>query len=767
MLKEKFKHYNELLFHTSFKILLWKLYRKFSEMAGDILRSSKLIKKNYLLTDKDFFRLLGIKGDPGFCIDLLKEKIDKNLFLNSIIQYADKGFIISKLSAAEKNKIIKTADEVCKHKFDLLGSGTVKISYSLKPKSVFKSRYNMNISSKEIRELKEKIAGKAGSFFKGSEADGPVYRDFDYEPIDWHVDFRSGYRWDKNTWYGKFKYGGDVGVEVKNPWELSRFHHFTILGQAYWITGNEKYSLEFLFQTVDWITSNLPYFGINWRSILDVALRVSNWIVGLSFFKRSKYINKNFLLFLLKSIYIHGEHIADNLEYHSITSNHYISNISGLFFIGEVLGDFAIGKRWSSFAVSELKKEIDKQIYNDGVDFESSTCYHRFILELLFYPVLFGVKKSKDFNKKNYTETAKSIFGEDFISKLFKMFEFVLFILKPDGRLPQIGDNDNGQLFNFGKRGVLDMRYLLTYGAVFFKEKRFKVEEYGFTREALWIFGKNGQKVWDKTEYNHLSDIKSSSFSCAGLYVMRKNSDYLVACCSQNGQNGNGGHAHNDKLGFELSIDKRDIIVDPGSYLYTSLPEWRNKFRSTSFHNTVMIDSQEQNRFKPGNLFSLKNDSKVVVNKWEATKDYDFLEAEHNGYCRFDNSVTHRRQFIFNKIKKFWIIRDILSGEGKHKLDLFFQLGPKVMFKIDKRNLTFSIYFNSRTLKIIPLFDRSAGLSVEEGWYSGGYGIKTKSKVIKYSTTGMLPTEFLFALSSGDSVFEKKEISKIFSKFNI
>ncbi|MBA7509012.1 hypothetical protein ES705_00949 [subsurface metagenome] len=767
MLKEKFKHYKKVISSTSFKVLVWRLYRKILEVSGDALRNSKIIRKSYFLSDKNFFKLLQIKGNSNACIDLLKEKINKNLFLNSIIKDVDKKFIISKLPKREKNKIIDLADEICEHKFDLLGSGKVKISYSLKPKGTEGHIYNMNISCHEIEELKEKISNKINSFFKELETNDPIYQNFDYEPIDWHVDFSSGYRWDENTWYKKLKYGCHAGVEVKKPWELSRFHHLIILGQAYLITKNEKYSLEYLFQITDWTTSGPPYFGINWRSILDVALRVSNWVVSFSFFKESKFINKRFLLFLLKNMYIHGRHIVDNLEYYSITSNHYLSDISGLFFVGEIFNDFTVGKKWSSFAISELKKEIDKQVYDDGVDFESSTCYHRFVLELLFYPVLFNIKKSKDFNGSNYMEIGKNIFGENFINKIFKMFEFVLSALKPNGKLPQIGDNDNGQFFIFSKGEVLDMRYLLTFSTIFFRGKRFKIKEYGFSKEALWIFGKKGYEVWNQIEYNYLSNIGSISFTYAGLYIMRRNGNYLIASCSQNGQNGNGGHAHNDKLGFELFVGDRDVIVDPGSYFYTALPEWRNKFRSTSFHNTIMVDNKEQNRFKSDNLFSLENDSKVSVSKWKTTPDYDYLEAEHNGYNRFYNSVTHKRQFVFNKRENHWLIKDVLTGEGKHKFDLFFQLGPGIAYKIDKRTSAVEIYTGDKCLKIIPLFKKTLSLSVEEGWYSSGYGVKTKSKVLKYSKTSVLPVEFLFLLGLNNFIYQEKKINEIFSGFNI
>ena len=50
------------------------------------------------------------------------------------------------------------------------------------------------------------------------------------------------------------------------------------------------------------------------------------------------------------------------------------------------------------------------------------------------------------------------------------------------------------------------------------------------------------------------------------------------------GQDGNGGHAHNDQLALELCIDGVDLIADPGSYVYTPLPDVRNAYRSSLAH---------------------------------------------------------------------------------------------------------------------------------------------------------------------------------------
>ncbi|MBA7653058.1 hypothetical protein ES703_60899 [subsurface metagenome] len=632
----------------------------------------------------------------------------------------------------------------------------------------------MNISNdEELKNVKEKIKSKV-SFLTNScdnKSNLNYASNIDYEPIDWHIDFKSGYKWDKKTWYKRMKYGHTPGVDIKVPWELSRFQHLIVLGQAYVITGDERYSLEYIYQITDWIENNPPQFGVNWRGTMDVAIRAANWILSLSFFKDSELITNEFLFYFIKNIYVHGKHIINNLEYGSITSNHYLSDISGLLFIGELFYEFDVGKKWKNFAIKELKKEMQKQVYEDGVDFEASTCYHRLVLELFFYSTIFTIKDSSGFKGDNFIEVGENIFGKEYIAKLYKMFGFVLYALKPNVRMPQIGDNDSGRFFIFGNREILDMGYLLTLGAVFFKEPKFKVEEFGFCKEASWAFGEYGYKVWQGLEKNCLENIGSKAFADTGWYIMRNNKDYMIVSCGPNGQSGNGGHAHNDKLSFELSVGGKDILVDPGTYIYTPIPYWRNKFRSTLFHNTVVVDGVEQNRFNDKSLFFLENDAKCKINLWKTTERYDFLDAEHYGYKRLKNSVIHRRQIYYDKNKDYWIVRDLLTGKGEHKFDWCFHIAKNVIFDIDENSLAVTINCGINDdknirLKLIPLDAGGFKFFKFDSWLSYGYGEKVSSIMLGYSKTTDIPMDFLFIITTKKFNYSKDDVLNLLESYS-
>ncbi len=61
-----------------------------------------------------------------------------------------------------------------------------------------------------------------------------------YIPIDWRLDFKSGYYWDSQLHYSKVSYGKHIGVDVKVPWELSRMQHLVQYVWAYLLAKQGK-----------------------------------------------------------------------------------------------------------------------------------------------------------------------------------------------------------------------------------------------------------------------------------------------------------------------------------------------------------------------------------------------------------------------------------------------------------------------------------------------------------------------------------------------
>jgi uncharacterized heparinase superfamily protein len=330
------------------------------------------------------------------------------------------------------------------------------------------------------------------------------------------------------------------------------------------------------------------------------------------------------------------------------------------------------------------------------------------------------------------------------------MCDFVLHYTKPDGRAPQIGDNDNGRLCmlsGYGTNRVNDHRHVLALAAQLFDRNDF-ASAAGPQEDALWLLGRVG-----RAGCNH-EVPGSKGFPDGGFYVMRKNDDYLLLVAGRVGACGRGTHKHNDVFSFELCHQGAAFVVDPGCPAYTGDPELRNQFRSTAYHNTVCIDGEELNRFIPGDLFSLREDARPLVKKWETTNDHDFFVGQHSGYVRLAVSLIHERTVRFDKRKTSWVIRDTFKKGGTssvgqrssvHLFEWNFHLHPNVEVTLDHPG-AIRLCHGEVTLDLEVRADRGLERCIRESLYSPAYGqvVQTTHLRFQYRGEALPDVVFLF-----------------------
>jgi hypothetical protein len=545
------------------------------------------------------------------------------------------------------------------------------------------------------------------------------------EHIDWHCDPVSGYRWPKNFAFGcNPVHSSPDGSDVKWPWELSRMQHLPTLGKAYRLTQNERYAREIVDQVTHWLDDNPCAFGVNWTCAMDVAIRIMNMIWGYRFIEDAGVVSEAFKGRLLVAMVQHAQFILFHLEY-SIrddgslaNGNHYLANVVGLLHLGLLCPNVPLAQIWRRVGLRALVEEMDRQVHPDGSDFESSVSYHRLVLELFISGALLC-------RIHHITLPAR------FWQRLEKMFDFVLGVTRPDGTVPQVGDADDGRLYilsNYGHWDRTDLRYLLSIGAVLFHRRDMKACTGGFAEDAFWLLGPDGLADFEALE-DGATAMGTQAFPDAGLYVMRSGDRYLLACCGQVGTAGLGNHKHNDLLSFELYAGDKAFIVDPGSYVYTRHPEWRNRFRSTLSHNTVVIDTHEQNRFQDARLFAMAEDAAVIVHAWSSTPEMDWLDVEHTGYGRLAPPVRHRRIFRFDKGPGRWDIIDILIGAGDHTADWYLHFDHRIALEPVGEGI-FRTCCSGTDLVIAMSADIPLDFKVEDGWVSRRYGCKLAAKVL-------------------------------------
>ena len=466
------------------------------------------------------------------------------------------------------------------------------------------------------------------------------------EPLRWNVDEKSGYEWPIGKYYMELKGMRGDGRDIKYPWELSRGHHLLWLGESYLITRDEKYAEKAVSLLDDWIEKNLLMYTVNWTCSMDVAIRAVNWMYALNMISGSDSFTESFAHKVSASLYQHGFFIRHNLEKTvPWSNNHYTSDLVGLLYLGALFNNTKRGRSWFKFAQKEFYSETRKQILPSGVHYEKSISYHRLMVELTSYPI-------------SMLKRIGEAIPDDILSTTQKMYDYVGAYLKPDGLAPLLADNDDGRFLPFTYGEFRDHRYLLDAGGI-----------------DQVLINSGIEPMFKLCSYE-----TGALYEDAGIAIIKEEDTFLLVNNSgysrnlEPGQKRIGTHTHNDQLSFEFSIGEEDIIIDPGTYLYTSSIKDRNEFRSTRKHNTVMVDDEEQNNLSETNAFvvGINNaNRKLLVDGCTCKGSYETLSGK----------LIHERQFMVNTGQL--VIEDNLVKEGDgHSGKIYYHLDEHVMPQI-------------------------------------------------------------------------------------
>ena len=273
------------------------------------------------------------------------------------------------------------------------------------------------------------------------------------------------------------------------------------------------------------------------------------------------------------------------------------------------------------------------------------------------------------------------------------MLEFILTGTNPDGTFPIIGDCDNGRLHRLKvweneDQEWNDFRYLLAAGAILFQRTDFAQVSGDQLDEAVWFFGKKAltfSEVQGNIGYLPIQ-LPSKIYPEGGLCILRHKDLQIVIDAGRNGQNGNGGHAHNDLLSFELFADNHPWIIDPGTFVYTADYDARQRFRSTAFHNVLQVDGAEQIPQIASQPFYLPTDPAVRVIEWLPGASFDRFTAEHDAYLRLPIPAIHRREFVLDKPGRVLVIHDSLISTSPHILRSWLHFHPQITLEPSKAN---------------------------------------------------------------------------------
>ncbi|MFK7809334.1 MAG: heparinase II/III family protein [Saprospiraceae bacterium] len=295
-----------------------------------------------------------------------------------------------------------------------------------------------------------------------------------------------------------------------------------------------------------------------------------------------------------ESLYEQLQRLSLRPEYH-LLGNHLLENGFSLLFGGVYFND----ENLFAQANKILTIQLQEQILADGSHFELSPMYH----QIMLYRVLDAINLLSQNSSEAYKELLL-LFNE----KAEIMLGWLQQMMLKSGDLPNLNDSISGV--------APEPQALLEYAS------RLGI------RPKQKILKDCGYRKFETTYYELFADVGSIG------------PDYIP------------GHAHSDTFSFVLHLHQSPFIVDTGISTYEK-NQRRTLERSTSSHNTVMINNQEQSDVWGG--FRVGRRAKVTKLEESSEK----LMAIHNGYNHL--GATHQRSFIVRKDSL--VITDTITKE--------------------------------------------------------------------------------------------------------
>lgn len=572
-----------------------------------------------------------------------------------------------------------------------------------------------------LPEAARELVERAEKFCR-HEFDLLGYEGLDYgREIDWHLDAVHGKRAPLLPWfqvpYLDFERVGDAKI----TWELNRHQHLVVLAIAYRLTGDARYLAALVDQWRHWREANPYPLGINWASSLEVAFRSLSWLWASHLLAGCAAVPAGFFSEVNRALRLNARHIESYLSTYFSPNTHLLGEGVALFFIGTLCPGGSEARRWQERGWRIVLREARRQVRPDGMHFEQSLYYHVYALDFFLHARILAAHNGIGF-------------PADFDRTILKMLE-ALFALHAAGPLPRLGDDDGGRVFDPRRNRTGHLLDPLWTGAALFERPDFKTRHCTMHPEMIWLLGPERVKRFGELTARQ-AIANSFALKSSGLYVMaagQRDSQRLIIDAGPHG-GGRGGHGHADALSVQLSAGGRELLIDPGTFVYAGDPGVRDHFRETAAHNTANVDAMSQSQ--PAGPFLWRNQAEAKAEEWFTGRSFDLFIGSHSGFERLPDAVIHRRSVFFLK-PETWLIHDEFQGSGEHLLDLSWHFAPGHLNRIPG-GARFEGAKDS-LLSLTHAAEQEWSPEIVAGWHSPVYGQREPSPVFRLSTTAQLP----------------------------
>ena len=502
-----------------------------------------------------------------------------------------------------------------------------------------------------------------------------------------------------------YNYGTDINWEywpVKDNelrWQLHRHKWFTPMGKAYRISGDEKYAKEWVHQYMDWVQKNPlvnmkqdefelvsagevkedadnVYFA--WRQ-LEVSNRLQDQTCQFLLFCSASAFTPEFLTEFIVNYHRHGAHLLKN---YSAEGNHLLFEAQRMVYAGVFFPELKDAAIWRESGINILNREIKKQVYNDGGQYELDPHYH-----LAAINIFCKALRMADCNG------FRNEFPSEYLDTVKNMIAFYANICFPDYTNPCFSDAKLGdyqaELANYRDWLALfpDCDWIRYYATEGREGAPFPYLSHGALTSGFFTF-RNGWK---------------------------QDATVMVVKAGPKGE----WHCPPDNGTFELWFNGKNLFPDSGSYVYAGegeVMEQRNWHRQTCVHNTVTLNNKNLDQ------------TESVTKLWQPEGNVQILVTENPSY----KNLKHRRSVFFVD-NSYFVIVDEMVGSQKGSINLHYQM-PKGEIANSREDMTFVTQFEEGSnMKLQCFGPEGMTMKKEPGWCSTAYRKRYKRMNVSFN----------------------------------
>ena len=455
---------------------------------------------------------------------------------------------------------------------------------------------------------------------------------------------------------------------IKQIWEMSRHHHITVLAAAWWLTQEERYAEVAAGQLRSWWSENPFLTGVHWTSGIEAGIRLISWTWARRLLDDWPKVGDLFEHNddAVRQIAWHQEFLAAFPSRGSSANNHIVAEAAGRLVAACAFPWYARTAQWRRSAAALLERELAANTFEDGLNRELATDYHRFVLELGLVAAVEADADGRALSNATW-------------ELLARMLDAGAAILDVTGRAPRQGDGDEGRALMVDDPEGDPWATVLGTGAAV------------LGAPGWWPHFAGGLQAYLLSALAQAPQlprpaIRPRRFNEGGLVVLRSSPQDgpEIWCRCDGGPHGFlsiAAHAHADALSLEVRHEGVDVLADPGTYCYHGEPEWRDWFRSTAAHNTLELAGANQSKSGGPFLWSTHPRTNTVICD-VGDQPVQRWSAEHDGYLRLTTPATHRRSVTLDSPKRRLTVVDAVDTTAKIPLRLSWHFGPDILVEL-------------------------------------------------------------------------------------